>query len=350
LHGFLPEPFSSTAIRLGLKLTGLTLTEPQIAADGNVEVIFQNIVLVIEPGVREEENGLLSPFTVWMPAIVRRTTLGSQVAAGLGDSRTWLPFVVELGSFSGGQPIIPTIVPSIWLPFLQNYYVATQPVLVLRPIARLVGMQAMPPGAKKEDPLTVFVPVDGELGYPVPLLFIGFLEPYGGIEFSGLPISEPVSVGDGKFRQCFENLCLDLDTRVEGPSGLGLAPLGEIYEELYYPEPDEGQRLGGGGAVELAVTEYAQYVPSDKNFEIRVTITEGGVPLRNREPYLIVTPPNEKQQKYRLEPSDAAGDTYFSIPPINAPNVSIIPYTVCLDVANSEPVCVEDHYLIWNYP
>jgi hypothetical protein len=233
---------------------------------------------------------------------------------------------------------------------MQKRYEALQLNPASRPIARLVGMETMPPGPKRDDPLTEFVPVRGELGYQVPMLLLDYLASFGGIEFSGLPISDTISIGEGIFRQCFENLCLDLNTQIEGQSGLSLAPLGEMYKEMYYPDPVGGQISETGGLIELTITEFTQSVPSDESFEIRVTVTEAGIPLTNREPYITVTSPDGKQRRFQMEPSDARGETQISLPPVGAPNVSLIPYKVCLDLTNTDPVCVEDHYLIWNYP
>ncbi|HSV86264.1 MAG TPA: hypothetical protein VLH85_06795, partial [Levilinea sp.] len=86
--------------------------------------------------------------------------------------------------------------------------------IALRPLAKILNMPMHKPTQQKHDRRdnVIFYPVQGDLGFHVPIVFDEFIARHGGMEISGQPISEPGVVeinGERVARQCFENYCLD---------------------------------------------------------------------------------------------------------------------------------------------
>jgi hypothetical protein len=270
--GLLPPHFAGLAARLGLGFTGRTLAGPQPGVDGRQEVVFENLVLVEEPGA------------------------------------------------TGG--------------------------VTLRPIVEMLGIEPGPPVEREERPLMVFYAIEGDLGHFVPVFFDDYLQRYGGIEFSGLPIAEVDQPQGGSFRQCFKNLCLDLDPEAPEEQRLRPAPLGAAYQkDINQDDFEEGQLLEG---VQLQVWESQSFVASDQPLEIHVAVFEANVPLMNREPVLTLILPDNSLRTYHFPPTAADGQSTLVLPPISAPNGTLIAYEVCLEGLGEDKICEGENYLIWN--
>jgi hypothetical protein len=349
MHGFLPEPFSSAAARLGLSFTGITLSEPRLAQDDNVEVIFENVVMVLRADRQEIPQEIQGMFQLWLPEVLLNFQSRSPGLAVSGSPQSWLPLVIQIDAEANG--IRDTqLIPAAWLPLVFRDYSHVEPVWTLRPIARIVGMEVGTPGPRREDPLMEFIPVQGDLGFHVPTLFIAFLHQYGGILISGAPISEPVMVSQGIFRQCFENLCVDFDVNKPESERLSLAPLGKMYAEMFV-HPEEGAPDAiDNSQVRIEVRKSANYIPVGGILDIQIRVTEDGDPLRNRELIVRLTLPDGETRTVLLEPTDENGYTNFSTPPIEAPNVTLIPFAICLQVSETQMECVDDQFLIWEFP
>ncbi len=126
------QPFLSRIVRLGgLSVFGVPLTDPYPAADGNIEQVYENVVLYAPP-----ED----------PGSVR-----------------------------------------------------------LRNITELMGMPAVAPIAPiyTEADGVVFYPVQGDLGFHVPLIFDRFIAQHGGLEISGHPLADVIQVDTNLYRQCY---------------------------------------------------------------------------------------------------------------------------------------------------
>ncbi len=350
----LPEPFASTVARLGLSFVGRTLSEPYINSDGNVEVIFENIVLVypslhndlekqttIPPAwlpITLEENsitrgeGASITFSLWFPQVVMSNSERTQNYGESLQTRVVLPLVINEVRFTeAGQPI------------------QQQQVSAL-PLVELLGVVFQPPVPPSGDPLMIFHPTDGHLGHNVPLIFQAYLEQHGGISISGPPTSEVFTISEGKFRQCFKNICLDYDLNAPEDERLHPVPLGKIYKERFYRPTSEFDFGNLKVYFRIHTWEGKSFVASNEIQEIHVGIFEGETPLKNREPILILTLPDGSQQTRTFPPTDESGHSYLTIPGIAAPNGTLIAYKVCINDISSEEQCVGDNYLIWNYP
>jgi hypothetical protein len=325
-RGFLPEPFASSASRLGLNLLGRTLSEPRVAEDGRLEVIFENVVLAMEPESEEES------------APVQRIQI----------PQIWVPL-----AFMDQAEVIPLEILGIpefyWLPLVSKDLLPTTAVsgVFLRPIVSLIGMPTSPLVGQMLESLMVFIPIEGELGYNVPHYFMDWLERNGGLDVSGPPTSEVFTVSGGIFRQCFTTLCMDFDPLA--PEGMKLrpAPLGATYQEKFFQEAGgfvAGQSLDG---VSLQVWEEKPFVGPGEVQEIHVVVQESGVPLAKREPVLILTLPDNSQQQVAMPPTDESGLTSAEVGPVSAPNGTLVAYEVCLHRIEGQKLCRQDHFLIW---
>lgn len=343
LRPLLPEPFASKAARLGLSVTGRTLSEPYLAVDGKLEVIFENLVLVVEPAESEQEDLFLS-IQLWFPIIFNSWQEPEARQEGF-SFKLYLPLVVVVNEESEEVQLDFRR----WLPLFVRTISPEQPKVVLRPIVEMIGIEADPPVSHQIDPLMVFYPTEGELGYHVPVFFHDYLQRYGGVEVFGPPVSEVSPVNNGIFRQCFTNMCLDFDLNAPAGQRLKPAPLGITYKDLFFGTTTrfaEDQSLEG---VQMQVWEAKPFVSSNDIQQIHVLLYQGNKPLVQREPVLTLTMPDGSQQTYSFPPTDENGRTYLIIPPISAPNGTLIAYQVCLAALNDDQICVGDNYLIWNY-
>ena len=348
LRPLLPEPFSSRISQLGLSFVGRTISEPYINSEGQLEIIFENMVLATDIRV-DQERGIELPFRLWLPQVLRQSG-----EAGVSEElfRIWLPFV-PVNTFaevrSNGAILLHIDLRALFPPIIV-FAMQAEPQVFARPIVRLLGMPAQPLVARSPDPLMVFSPIEGELGHNVPILFDDFLSRHGGLPISGQPVTEAYALEDGVFRQCFENLCLDFDTGAAPGEQLKPAPLGIEYKERFFAQrQDEFLKSQSLENVEMQVWESQSFVSSKDSQIINVSVYEDGVPLMNREPELTLTLPDNTQYAYHFPPTGEDGQTSLELPPVEAPNGSLIAYEVCLSVLSGEELCLMDNYLVWNY-
>jgi hypothetical protein len=274
----LPEPFASSVAKMGISFLGRNHTPQYTAPDGNLQVIFDNLVLMVDP----DDNQNVKP----------------------------------------------------------------------RPIIHMLDIQPHNPIKCTNDPLVTCYRIDGDLGYNIPWIFVEFLEKYGGISFSGPPITSVDALENGLFRQCFTNLCIDFDLNAEENYRVRLAPMGREYLQRYFTldKPEGFLSTQTLEQVRIEVWESGTYISKDESQQINAGVFEGSTPLVNREPILIVSMPDGSQRLYNFPPTNERGITQLTLPPIQAPNGTLIAYQVCLSSVTGAELCVTDHFLIWNYP
>lgn len=338
IQGVLPQPFAPEAARLGIGVTGLTLAGPHLAADGNLEVIFENVVMVLETEKRRPAHELT--FQLWLPDISRGLP-----ANPLGFAhRSWLPFVIDLFPRMGINTQNEGL-NSIFGPVIIKSGSPMKAYVTLRPIARMVGIIPDTPVEEDDFPLMEFYRIRGRKGYHVPVLFYQFLNKYGGINFSGPPITEPFILEDGVFRQCFENLCLDFNVLGQVPQ-IKFAALGEVYQRLYFSQMESEVHSINEGGFEMYVRESNPYISPEQMMKIQVEIKKDGVPFKDQRPYVILTLPGKLNQRLQFPSTDQNGLTSLILPQIPVSNATIIPYEVCMEFPGIERLCVEDHFLV----
>ena len=342
---YLPPPFAKAASRLGLEFTGLTLSSPHLNEEGEMEVIFENLVLTMDVDGNVQETSDILLFHLWLPKIL----------AGVQDSKKneislqlWLPVTVKITSGDHLMAEIKLLNP-LWLPLVRRGNEAGLGGIKFKPIVQVLGYEPQPPVLRNNNPLFVFYQTQGELGHHVPVLFDNYLKRFGGIPVVGNPITEvsPLDDVDGVYRQCFTNLCLDFEPN--GDIQLRPAPLGVEYQQQYNLHPGPEPKWGEQGYVRLTIEEGKNFVAPGESQEIKVTLTENDIPLSNREPVLTITLPDGTQQMFRMNPTDEQGVSKYRLPPIQAKNATLIPYEVCLTIPQGEQLCVEENYPVWDF-
>lgn len=267
--------------RLGVGFTGLALTDPYLAPDGNLEQIYENVVLAVDPKD------------------------SSQV--------------------------------------------------FLRPVPGKLGVMPGPTAERGSLPDMVFVPVQGDQGYFVPQDFMTYLEAHGGLDLSGPPVAQPEQLDATTLRQCFLNLCLEQRTEETGdgatqPEGAGKvqpAALGTTYRELFYQAALPSTQPVTPGELSVQLWEGFPLVSSEQEQEIGVIVLSNNSPLPNVSPVLSLTRPDGQVETFTLNPTSQSGETRITIPPVAAPNGTLVPYQVCIDAQGERKFCVLDSYLIW---
>jgi hypothetical protein len=342
LKTFLPTPFSTAASRFGLDFTGLTLSSPHLGEEGDMEVIFENLVMTMDSSGGTIGIPGIVAFQLWLPNIVKKIpdTQQGEILINL-----WLPVIVKIIPGDRMMARIELVEPQ-WIPMILRGQEEGLGGLRLKPIVQMIGIEPQPPVPPNNNPLHVFYQTEGELGHNVPVLFDDFLKRFGGIPVVGNPITEVFYLENGVYRQCFTNLCLDVEFK-EVPQ-LRPAPLGLEYKKQYYPGQGTEPKFQERDNLRLTILEEKPIIKPGENQEIVVVVTASGLPLENQMPVLTITQPDGTQQVFQMEPTDQLGSSRFIFPPIEARRSTLIPYEICLPLPEDEKLCVEDNYAVWD--
>jgi hypothetical protein len=111
----------------------------------------------------------------------------------------------------------------------------------------------------------------------------------------------------------------------------------------------EGSETSGNETdnIEFKIIESKPFVAPDESQEIEVIVSDGGSPLKNQELILHITLPDGSLQEYLMGKTDTTGSVKASIPAVQAPNGTLVPYEVCTINLLGGDKCRQDHYLIW---
>jgi hypothetical protein len=301
------------AVRIGGRPPGtrndrLTLSEPYRASDGKMEVVFENLVMTLEFTETDQvPTGMI--LRLWVPQVFYRGPIPAELPQHHLAGQLWLPMVLQINSNEPSMAIIKAV-GSLWMPLVHHGLPpARREMISLRPIAELVGIVQQPPVPQRDDPLMVFYPVEGNLGYHVPLFFDAMVKQIGGVEVTGKPIMEVQSIGEGKFRQCFTNLCLIFDTRSSQGEQLTLEPIGKEYKARFYPVGESEPKSKELGDLRIEVREVPPFDFLVEGPEIQVTLSQDDQPLAGRELTLALSMPDGSRQIYALVPTNELGQT-----------------------------------------
>lgn len=213
------------------------------------------------------------------------------------------------------------------------------------PISELLGFPRTTPSLVRQSDAAYFYRIEGDYGYSVPNGVNDYLLDHGGYEFSGAPISEVDKVAELQYRQCFENLCVDIDvdpvTKEERVHPLNL---GLDYKEKFYQEPEVIELID---EYSLNVWVADPLISSDKPQTIFVQISnEAKDSLKGIKLVIILTyPPDLRQERLEISKTDREGLTHINIKPVDAQNGSRVKYEVCMEDGS---VCAEGKYTLWS--
>lgn len=252
----------------------------------------------------------------------------------------------------------------------------------VRPMVESLGIKADPltvPSGKVDD---VFYPLQDGLGHNVPQRFVDYIAQHGGMDASGPPITELFRVDDKIERQCFTNLCLELQRQGSGailvrPAQLGFtykmlpvrplqledkqqadaspqsAPQSAAVESQPVPSPEATvASFSKSQARELTMRVWESYamLAQNQNQEIGVSLLENNTPMQNIEPYLVLTFPDGQEKTYYMFPTGEDGVSMMVLDPIDLPNGSLVLYQICMLDFTYEKYCVKDSFLMWQNP
>ncbi|PKO14619.1 MAG: hypothetical protein CVU39_14170 [Chloroflexi bacterium HGW-Chloroflexi-10] len=217
-----------------------------------------------------------------------------------------------------------------------------------------LGFPLISPGPQQYDQNNqmVFYNVDGPNGYHVPIVFDQFIANHGGRDFSGNPLSEVFMEGDIA-RQCFHNYCLDYVPNAPEGQKVRMASLGEQYLKSLGLSPDMVATFQfSPNSVNMQINEKAPTVgPGEEQIlELVLLRSKNKTPIADVEADLQLTLPDGSQRTFNFPPTDTYGHSNLILqanPTVESG--TLIAYKACLNVPSSEPICVMDNYLIWQY-
>ncbi|NSW52520.1 MAG: hypothetical protein HPY85_08470 [Anaerolineae bacterium] len=221
------------------------------------------------------------------------------------------------------------------------------------PLADELGMYRMEPVYQSfgTDRSVFFYPIT-EKGFHVPILFDDFISAHGGRHIAGDPIAETAYYDENVIRQCFENICLDLQEGPEGPRAV-LAPLGAWYlqRELDAGRISTDVLLPGwvsADTAQIAVGEQQQVVDHKTPQIIIATVyNTDGTPLHGIGGTLRLDLPEDGQQVFDFPASDHNGIAYLYLPLVGEKgDLAILHYTLCLHLPSGEDVCTQGAYVV----
>jgi hypothetical protein len=236
------------------------------------------------------------------------------------------------------------------------YIPADNPATVrLRPLDVILNMPYNEPGRQRfgQNENMVFYVVKGELGYHVPIMFDQFIASHGGMEISGQPVCEALQVvinSQPVGRQCYQNYCLDYNPTASSEQHIQLAPLGKQYLSAQKRDAMEVFHFSRN-TVELTAAEQKPQISNQEPQIIQMLLRTrpGRQPIADIESFVTLGLPDGTKQSYDLAPTDASGLAQVTIPALTkAPNGTIIPYIICLNVPGNEQICTFESFLIWN--
>ena len=242
----------------------------------------------------------------------------------------------------------------------------------LRPIVGLLGYAAQEPTTEVINEYLVFVEIENGLGHNIPLFINDYIEEHGGLDISGLPITEFALLGDNVSHQCFTNLCVEF--YADAPQDLQLVPamLGRKYQQLVFgdtelfiedsnptvttpvtqssltPAVELPQGIADIDKPMLITSETYALLSADDSQTIFVSIYDDNIGVESATPYIEINFPNDTSVIYIFEPTDAEGQTEIHLDPISGASGSLVDYKVCLNLIEEEPICVSENFLIWN--
>ena len=203
-----------------------------------------------------------------------------------------------------------------------------------------------PPATPKPENDYWFFETKGGRGYNIPLNFLDYINRHGGLDVSGFPITEASRNGTS-LQQCFEKLCLEFKAN-------GLVrpvPLGYSYQFLSQNSvPLPTQTVEPVREVTMQMWVRNEMLASNQEQEVGVILLENNDPLSQLQPQLTITLPDGSRQTFTMPASAPDGRTSLRLPPIDAPNGTLIPFQICIRGSTGERFCMKDDYLIWNQP
>jgi len=100
----------------------------------------------------------------------------------------------------------------------------------------------------------------------------------------------------------------------------------------------------------LDLWEVSSQISSSERQEVGACIHQGNQPLVGMKSELKLVTPHNGVIFYRTSPTDQGGCSFFRMDPVEAKNGETVPYEVCFFQKNGKKICQRDSFLIWGNP
>lgn len=223
-------------------------------------------------------------------------------------------------------------------------------LVTIRPLSELLNILPAPLVTPSDQAGNYFFDVNGGQGHNIPASFKAFIDQHGGFGIFGEPITELAQVNARISRQCFRNMCLDMDPSAPPHLQIRPAPLGVDYLKANLQSITQPTAASQSfQQITIQVWETQEQVASNQEQEIWASISQNGEPLVNIQPLLVLNLPDGSQARYDMPATGGDGRTSLTIPPITAANGVLIPYELCVP-QGEQMFCARQEYLILNLP
>jgi len=213
-----------------------------------------------------------------------------------------------------------------------------------------------------------FYAIKDNKGYEVPVHFWKYIKKHGGIEIFGPPRTHYKILDEKVYHQCFLNLCLIYNQRINESARIRPEPLGYAYKTLIQVSVDIPKKTPAPTATPLLFQlkttpqdnerreftiqlkeRFATVNPTQQQ-ELIVIVYENDAPVEGIAPDLILLMPEEIRQTLSMKPTGKKGQSRILLPPFDAPNGTLVVYKVCLRSIPDDKLCLQDSFPIWTNP
>lgn len=237
--------------------------------------------------------------------------------------------------------------------------------ITLVEVPKFLGIFQDTPVAKSVGSDGIFIPVAGDKGFNVLPGFAQYIQEYGGLDLFGAPIGEAKSLGNGILQQCFQYVCLEEDSRLEGVYRIRLSPLGlqylylknpQVEDAVQAPPPtpalEEGNSSSNkpGKEVSMEVWAARPWVGKNETQQVNAVVQINGQPQQGIIPQIILFKPDGEKINLDMPATDESGKSTIQLPAIDALNGTLIYYQVCIQLNSGTEYCAEGKYSIWAQP
>ena len=391
------SPFGEVIARFGTQFIGKKLSAAYRADDGNIEQIFQNVILYQDQA---------SPLGVSLRPVSYLLGQAGEVYQTKSDQTEGYFREIE----NGGGYYIPTY----FMEFIDRYYgfeVSGEPISALEEIREGVSQQCfenycllydgngqqvriLPQGQKYKDKFfsNIQTPaqqpaeerdIQLDIWEQLPQITSYENQQIGAcIHEAGQPLANAQAIAQVTTQESGTNTYSFEPTDSGGCAFLTLDPIlapngtavdyqvcfqglgsedyckkdsfviwGNTEKELISPpiviQPEENQTEQ---QLNIDVWELYPQLSSTESQEIGSCVHLDGVAQENLKTQLLLETPNRGVIPYSGSTTDAGGCVFFKLDPVDANNGEIIPYQVCVLTKSGEKICKQDGFLIWGNP
>jgi hypothetical protein len=340
---------------VGADVVGEPITEfNKNEGSGNFEMVFKNMAVYIDAEDPEQKVNIMPLGLQRLLTVMNATpSPGANIAFSLAHSNLFELETKRLGELFTGRILHKLAIDDAGHPLriFENVAMKVDPANPTQvqwlPIPAILGIKPTDPVPALNDPRFSFYVLEGKLGHNVPQEFWEYIVEHADLGVTGKPTTEIFYADDAGtvVRQCFENLCLDYDTKT---NIIKPAALGREYYRLY--NQSDSQEDLSNITLSVNLWEAQSTIQPGQPQIIYARIAQNKLPIINLQPVLEITLPDQSRQTYLMPASDVDGVSAIQTQPIFAPNGSIIPYQVCLVYSDATRTCAAEQFMIWNTP